>query len=64
MDRAQKAELVAELVNDGAEYDDADAAVSQAAATGPRSRAPWLRRSRTILRAAKVRRIDTDHRRA
>jgi hypothetical protein len=57
-----RAELVAELVDDGAEYDDADAAVSQAAVTGPRSRAPWLRRSRAILRAAKVRRIDTDRR--
>lgn len=47
-----RAELVAELVESGADYDDADAAVSQAAATGPRSRAPWLRRSRAILKGA------------
>ena len=58
-----RAELVAELVDDGAEYDDADAAVSQAAATGPRSRAPWLRRSRALLKGARpVSRIDTGRR--
>ena len=58
-----RAEVVADLVRDGAEYDDAHAAVTQAAATGPRSRAPWLRRSRALLKGARpVSRIDTGRR--
>ena len=55
-----RAEVLAALVADGAEYDDADAAVSQTAQTGPCDRRAWLRRSRALLKGARpVTRIDT-----
>ncbi len=58
-----RAEVVAELVKDGAEYDDADAAVSQTAKAGPCDRRAWVRRSRALLKGARsVSRIDTGRR--
>ena len=47
-----RAEVVAELVKAGVDYDDADAAVSQTARTGPADRRAWLRRSRALLKQA------------
>jgi hypothetical protein len=47
-----RAEVVAELVKAGVDYDDADAAVSQTARTGPADRRAWLRRSRALLKEA------------
>jgi hypothetical protein len=47
-----RAEVVAELVKAGVDYDDADAAASQTARTGPADRRAWLRRSRALLKEA------------
>ena len=59
-----RAEVVSVLVSEGAEPDDADAAVSQTAVTGPCDRRAWQRRARALLKGARpvVSRIDTGRR--
>lgn len=49
----RRAEVVAALVREGVEYDDADAAVSQTAQTGPCDRRAWLKRARALVKDAR-----------